>query len=400
MEHYKILLQNHPIVRRLTFIQLLSYFGAWFSNVAIYALLIQLNVSATLIAVIAALHFLPGALMAPFSGALIDSLKPKKLMLTLLAVEIFSTLLLLTIQSAEDIYSLYLLIILRMGAASVYFTAEMSLLPKLLNGSDLKTANELHAMIWSFCYTVGMAVSGLFVYGFGVAAAFILDALLFAISFMLLFTLKIDIETTLKPLKQILGSMKEGVVYIRTHPNLIYLLFLHAAVGFTAFDALVALMAKTVYPEISAALAIGFIHAVRALALVIGPMLLAGWINDKRLLYIFFLQGIAVMLWGLLYENYSLGLAGAFVTGFFTTTLWSYTYTMIQNNTDPNYYGRVLAYNDMIFLTVSAVTSYMIGVLFDDWGISIGGILALMGLLFILTAFFYRWFLQRNPYIV
>lgn len=395
MDNYKNLLQNHPIVRRLTFIQLLSYFGAWFSNVAIYALLIELNVSATLIAVIAALHFLPGALLAPFSGALIDSVNPKRLMLGLLAVEIISTLFLLTIQSSEDIYLLYLLIVVRMGAASVYFTAEMSLLPKLLNGTELKTANELHSMIWSFCYTVGMAVSGLFVYGFGIKAAFVVDALLFLLSFFLLFSLKIDVSDLTKPLKKIWGSMKEGVIYIQSHPRIIYLLILHAAVGFTAFDALVALMAKTVYPEMSAALAIGFIHAVRAVALVIGPMLLAQWINDRRLLSLFFIQGAAIMLWGMLYHHYYLGLIGAFVTGFFTTTLWSYTYTMIQNSTDADYYGRVLAYNDMIFLSVSAFISYIIGVLFDNLGVSIGGILGLMGFLFMLTALFYRYYLQK-----
>ncbi len=394
MDSYSTLLRTFPVVRRLTMIQLLSYFGAWFSNVAIYTLLIELDVSATLIALIAALHFLPGAVLAPFSGALIDSINPKRLMLGLLATEIISTLLLLAVETQSDIYLLYILIIVRMGAASVYFTTEMSLLPKLLDTDNLKIANELHSVIWSFCYTIGMAFSGLFVYGFGIAMAFMVDAALFSVSLLLFWKLTIDTTTTTTPMHQIFSSIKEGVVYLRSNPKILYLLMLHGTIGFTVFDALVALMAKTAYPQMNAALAIGFIHAMRAIALVIGSIALSSWVNERRVMYLFVIQGAMIIIWGLVYHNYVLGLFGTFLVGLVTTTLWSFTYTMIQNNTQPEYYGRVLAYNDMIFLFVSGGFSYLIGVWYDDMGLSIGMILGIMGGLFILTALIYRYYLS------
>ncbi len=81
MKHYLLLLQSEPILKRLSIIQLIAYFGAWFSNVAIYTLLLDMQVSAGVIAFTAALHFFAGILQAPFSGPLIDRSEPKKLML-------------------------------------------------------------------------------------------------------------------------------------------------------------------------------------------------------------------------------------------------------------------------------------------------------------------------------
>ena len=186
MKEYIALLQSEPILKRLSTIQLISYFGAWFSNVAIYTLLLKMNVSASVIAFVAMLHFLSGVFQAPLSGSIIDKANPKKLMLSLISIEIFTTLLLIFVNSLNDLGLLYTLIFFKMAAASFYFTTEMSLLPKILDGQKLQKANELHSIIWSLSYTLGMALSGFIVYWLGVKAAFILDALMFVTAFTLL----------------------------------------------------------------------------------------------------------------------------------------------------------------------------------------------------------------------
>ena len=99
MNEYIKLLKAEPTLKRLSTIQLIAYFGAWFSNVAIYTLLLNLEVSPYVVAFTAALHFMAGIVQAPFSGPIIDSIKPKKLMLSLTFIEIISTLLLLLVLS-------------------------------------------------------------------------------------------------------------------------------------------------------------------------------------------------------------------------------------------------------------------------------------------------------------
>ena len=395
MNNYIQLLKSEPILRRLSLVQLISYFGAWFSNVAIYTLLLEMKVGAEVVAFTAMLHFLSGIIQAPFSGSIIDSVKPKKLMLTLVACEIVATLFLLFVNDFSDLWLLYTLIFLKMAAASFYFTTEMSLLPKLLDGAKLQKANEIHSIIWSFSYTLGMALSGFVVFWLGVKVAFVLDALMFVVAFWLLLGVKIEI-TFAKSQESLLQMIQDTFRYIKRFPHALHLMLLHAFVGLTAFDALVALMVDKYYASIIAtSLALGLLHASRAVGLVIGPMFLSKWISNQRLVTLFVLQAFAIWLWAYLMENFYLSLFASVVVGFFTTTLWSYTYTLLQKNIDEKYYGRIVAYNDMLFLSMATFTSFMIGFLATN-GYSLEFITWLMGAGFLVGAFYVNWVLKTQ----
>ena len=388
MFEYIRLLKKEAVLRRLSLIQLISYFGAWFSNVAIYTLLVELEVSAFMIAMVASFHFLPGVLQAPISGVLIDKFSHKKLMLFLIILEIVATFSLLLVSSSSWLWLLFLLVFIRMGAASFYFTIEMSLLPKILEGKALQYANEIHSIIWSLSYTVGMAISGFLVYKLGVKVAFIVDGLIFTIAFIMLMNLQMNVEFE-KAKENFFDTFKEGLNYLTKNKKIIHLIVIHASVGFTVFDALVALMAKQFYsPLLAIPLAIGLLHSIRAFGLVLGPIILGKWINSTRLFYLLLAQGLGIMLWASMVESIYLSLVGSFIAGFSTTTLWSYTYTLIQKHTDKQYYGRVVAYNDMSFLFTGAMSSMLVGVLIDaSW--SIGSVMFLLGGSFICVSVYY-----------
>ena len=394
MKHYRDLLRAEPVLRRLSLIQTIAYFAAWFSNVAIYTLLIQLDANPGLIALTAALHFLPGVLQAPFSGTLIDRYAPKKLMLALMGIEITATLPLMLIDDASQLWLLFVLVFVRMGASSFYFTLEMSLLPRILHQSALKAANEIHSMIWSFSYTVGMAVSGFVVYLVGVKAAFLIDALLFVVAITLLWNLLLP-SSQQEEREGYWSMMRQSVAYFKEALLVKHLILLHAFVGFTAFDALVAMMVETYYmPAVATALGIGLLHAARALGLVAGPALLGRWINNRRLVLLLILQGTAIFLWAAVVENFYLSLLASVGVGLGTTTLWSYTYTLLQHHTDAKYYGRVVAYNDMMFLLTVAFVSLAVGFLAEA-GVGIATITALLGASFIIGALYLVWIARR-----
>ncbi|MCF6339675.1 MAG: MFS transporter [Sulfurimonas sp.] len=395
MNEYIKLLKSKRILRELSIIQLIAYFGAWFSNVAIYTLLLDMKVGAEIIAFVAMLHFLSGVIQAPISGSIIDSVKPKKLMLILIVVEIFATFFLIFINSISDLWLLYILIFIKMAAASFYFTTEMSLLPKILDGEDLQKANELHSIIWSLSYTFGMALGGFVVYLFGVKFAFILDAFIFVVCFILLYKVEINV-IIIKSNENLLQMMSDTFRYLKKTPQAMHLIFIHAFVGLTAFDALVALMVDQYYVSVIAiSLALGLLHASRALGLVIGPILLGRWINNKRVTYLFIFQGLAVWLWAFMMENFYLSILSSVIVGLFTTTLWSYTYTLLQKNIEPKYYGRIVAYNDMLFLSSAAFTSFMIGFLATK-DYSLEFITVLIGIGFMLGGVYFAWILKSQ----
>jgi len=395
MKDYLTLLQEEPVLRRLSTIQLIAYFGAWFSNVAIYTLLLDLKVSPSTVAFVAMLHFLAGVVQAPLSGSIIDKMKPKKLLLILITFEIFATFFLIFVNTIDDLYLLYTLIFVKMAAASFYFTTEMSLLPKILSGSKLQRANEIHSMIWSFSYTLGMAISGFVVYWFGVKFAFVLDSFMFIIGFVLLLKLPLHVEI-IRSGENLLQMMGDTFRYIKKNPIALHLMLVHAFVGLTAFDALVALMVDKYYAGVIAtSLALGLLHASRAFGLVIGPIFLAKLTKNKYISYIFYAQAFAVLLWSFMMHNFYLSLLASVIVGLFTTTLWSYTYTLLQKNIDEKYYGRIVAYNDMLFLGTAAFTSFMIGFLATN-GFELEEVAIFISAGFMLGGFYFRWILKTK----
>jgi MFS family permease len=375
-------------VRQLSIVQFIAYFGAWFSNVAIYSMLVKFGASPLLIATVAAMHLIPGVVLSPFSGFIVDRFPVKKLMIILLSVELTMTWCFLLIHSLDDVWLLLILLFIRMGSASMFFTTEMTLLPKLLNGVALIKANEIHSIIWSFTFTAGMAIGGIIVSIFGVKISFLIDGLFFIAAIIILTQIHFEVEVE-KIHKNLFNSIKDGINYIKENKHLLHYMLLHASVGLTSFDTLVTLLADYKYKYIIAVpLAIGITNAVRAFALMIGPLLISNWVSKQRMLYIFILQGLFIIIWAFVQHDFYIGLVGMFLTGIVTTTIWSYTYAMLQGQVEGKYLGRVLAYNEMVFMIMNVATTFFIGILASF--VTLQTISILLGVAFLLVAYYYK----------
>ena len=382
---------KHPVVAKLTLIQLISYFGTWFSQVAIASMMLEYGASELAIAYIFMMLMLPAIVLAPISGWIIDKVPFKKLMGILLLIEICMTLLFMTINSLNDITSLMLFIFIRSTASSILFAAEMALFPKILEGEMLKKTNEIHSIVWSACFALGMAIGGLVTYYFGYDMTFLIDVILYAIAFFLLLTLKLNLEP-IKHTESAIEMMRSGFNYLQNNKKIIHLILLHASIGFTSFDTLVTLLADLHYKYIIAIpLAIGWINASRALGLTIGPFLFSRFINSKNLHYFFLLQGLSIILWAFIQHNFVYALIGVVLAGFLSTSLWSYTYYLLQKEIEVQYLGRVIAYNDMIFMLLNVTIILFIGYA-AKMGMELKYITIIMGCGFIATAFYYIWF--------
>ncbi|WP_086267734.1 MFS transporter [Campylobacter devanensis] len=388
MKKYYILLRYKPNLRILSSVQFICYFGMWFSHTGIFALLIELDAPVWAITLAAAMAFIPNVLLAPINGVIVDKFSPKKLMMLMLFIEIITVFMLIFIDDISLLWLLFIIIFVRMGVGVVYFQTEMSLLPNLMTKKNLKLANEIHSIIWAVSYTAGMGLAGIFIHYFGIKASFLFDFGLYIVGLGLISRLKapVVIKTTSQ---NIFNMMKDGLGYIKANPVLMHIIFLHSFVGVTAYDNLVALMAKYQYKEImSISLIIGFMNMTRAISLVVGPMILSKFIDNKTLIWLFIGEFLGIGLWAVLQFDYYLGLIGLVAAGFCTSTLWSYTFTMLQNSCDKRFYGRVIAYKDMIYYLASATISFMIGILYES-GISLAMITFLMAVIFLFGALYY-----------
>ncbi len=385
--NYRKLFAEHKIIRDLSLVQFISYFGAWFSNVAIYTMLVDFGSTELAISIVTAMHFLPAILIAPFSGAIIDRVKIKPLMITLLATELLMTILFLTIDDKSELWLLMIFIFIRMSAASMFFSTEMSLLAKLLNGKPLQMANEIHSIIWSFTYAFGMAISGFIVNAYGVKSAFIIDAFIFLMALIIFIRIDFVVKASITTDK-IFQLIKDGFIYIKNNKIILHLIFLHSCVGLTSFDALITILAKNEYKYIiSVPLAIGISNSIRAVALMFGPILLSKYVTKENLHYLMIFQGVAIILWGLVQNDFYISLVALFVVGLSTTTLWSFTYALLQNKCDEKYIGRVISYNDMFFMLSCVLTTLFIGLMASLTSVDI--ITILLGIGFLAFAFYY-----------
>jgi len=382
---------KHPVIRRLSLIQFISYFGTWFSQVAIFSMIVSFGVDEITIALTATMAMLPAVVLAPIIGIIIDKIEFKKLMGILLLVEISATIGFIFVDSLEFVWVLMLLIFIRSSAASLLFSAEMSLFPKLVSGEMLKNTNEIHSVIWSLCYALGMSIGGILTYFVGFDIAFSIDIFLYSIAVFLLIGLKLSLEKN-EQTESSLEMLKSGFIYLKSQKKILHLFLFHAAIGLTSFDALITLLADFEYKEfIAVPLAIGWMNATRALGLMVGPFVISKMVNKENLHYFFIMQGLAIMLWSRLEYNFYFALFGLFITGFFITTLWSYTYLLIQEETDPKYMGRVVSYNDMFFMVSNVVTALFIGYA-SKWGLSLESITTTLGIGFFFVAGYYVWF--------
>ncbi|TKX31681.1 MFS transporter [Campylobacter aviculae] len=392
--NYFDLLKHNKNIRILASVQFIVYFGAWFSQTGVFTLLVNLNAPTWAISTSAMLAFLPGVLLAPINGVIVEKNKPKKLLLSMISIELVSIFCLIFVTSLSMLWLLFILIFVRLCVASIYFQAEMSLLAKILTSQELKLANEMHSVIWAVSYTAGMASAGIFINFFGIKTAFLFDCCLIIIGFLFLTRLNIP-EFKQKIQNNFLSMIQEGFFYIFKNKIILHLILFHAFIGLTAYETLVTLLAKHKYKEVlSAALVIGFLNAVRACSLALGPIILSKFVNNKTLFFLYLGQGFGIILWALTQFSFYISFIGLITAGFFTSSLWAYTYTMIQKNCDKAYYGRVIAYTDMVYLSFSAIISQLMGFLFY-LGFNLETITTLLGTIFIFAAFYWKWFNQK-----
>lgn len=387
MKQYILFLKENKIIRDLSLVNFISSFGAWFSTVAIYTMVVEFGSTELAISIVTAMHFIPAIIIAPLSGAIIDRVRIKPLMISLLFVELFMTIMFLTINDLSHLWILLIFIFIRMSAASMYFSTEMSLLAKLLDGKNLQTANEINSIIWSFTYAVGMATSGFIVNLYGVKTAIMVDVFIFVLAIIVFLQIKLNIEHK-KVTEKIFELMKDGFLYIKNNKVILHLIFLHASVGLTSYDALITILAKNQYKELIAVpLAIGLSNAVRAVALMIGPLFLNKIINKENLHYLLVFQGVTIILWALTQDNFYLSLVSLFFVGLSTAFLWSYTYSLLQNSCDNKYIGRVISYNDMFFMLSNVCTTMFIGFMAHITTTQV--ITVCLGVAFLLFAYYY-----------
>ena len=132
-------------------------------------------------------------------------------------------------------------------------------------------------------------------------------------------------------------------------------------------------------------------NASRAVGLAIGPLLFSKYIHERNLHYVFILEGLTIIAWAFVQHNFTYSLVSILIVGLLSTTLWSYTYYMIQKEIEIEFLGRVIAYNDMIFMISNISITLFVGYT-ASIGVELKYITIIMGIGFFVAGGYYAWF--------
>ena len=351
---------------------LVSNTGTWMGRVAQTWLVLTIltNNSATAVGYLAALQFLPMALLGPWGGAVADRF-PKRtiLMWTQLLLSINGALLdALVLTGTTQLWHVYALALMLGAISAVDNPTRQAFASEMVGPDLLPNAVGLNSASFNGARLIGPAVAGLLIALWGVGPALAINAVSFLPVIAALAAMN-PADLMPAPLRRGRGAIREGVRYVAGRPDIQLILFIVFMLGTFGmnFQITNALMATEVYRV--GADAYGVLGSIMAIGSLSAALMAARRPRPRLSIMLGALGGFAV-------STTLLALAPTYLTfaimlvpvGLTALTVMTTANASVQLTTDPAVRGRVMALYMTIFLGGTPLGSPVIGWIGDAWG--------------------------------
>jgi MFS family permease len=180
---------NDSLLRNSRFLRLwigqgTSFVGDAVSMVALVVLVVEITGSASAVGGALLARLLP-TIASPLAGVIADRVDRRAI---LVASDFARAVLVLGLVFARDLATIYVLVFLMGLARTVFNPTVRAAFPSVVGGGDLTRANAIISGTFSTSIMLGPALGGLLVATVGVDLAFVLDAVTYVVSAILLFT--------------------------------------------------------------------------------------------------------------------------------------------------------------------------------------------------------------------
>lgn len=326
-----------------------SLIGSWVQRLAQGWLIWDLTGSGAWLGAIAVAEFLPTIIITPITGTLSDRLDRRMLSVIGQSLACLQAVMLCAI-TALGLATPELIFALALFGGIIYplvQTARLTLVPSLIDRSDMTAAVAVTAIVFNVSRIIGPAVAGVIIAGFGVATAFGVNAVSFLAVIGALLALKIEKRPpqTVERASMV-ADIVDGWRYTLTHPALGPLM------GMWAIVCILSLPLHHLLPGIIGTFYNG------------GPELLAGFTATMGVTAVFTglwmiqrtgnagltrITLVATLATGLTTAAFAAthvqGLAFVLsgVIGFFGTAVGTTSQTLVQTAVDDAYRGRALS---------------------------------------------------------
>jgi predicted MFS family arabinose efflux permease len=407
---YARLIRKNRNFRRLWCAQIVSEIGDWFYTLAIYTLLLQLTGQASSVALALVLQVLPQTFVGPMAGVVNDRISRKKVMIAADLIRVLVVFSMLLIRSRGMVWLVYPLLLAETMMAAFFEPARSSVIPNITAREDVIVANTLSSTTWSMNLVLGATIGGVVAAWLGRDAVFVLNALSFLFSALLIAGMRFAEPHAegFAPLQTRdlvdFSPVVDGIRYVRNKPGVLVTVFAKAGnlvigpswVLFTVMgQKYFPVRWHNLDPQRGAMLGMSLLLGGRGLGAFIGPLISAPWAghSTRRLRlgifygYLFSATGYALIgrsgsVWQACFWAAFAHLGGA--------TVWVFSTTLLQLNTEDRFRGRVFAADLGLCMLSIAVGAYVSG-RFLDAGISARTVVTWTGVAMLVPACLWAW---------
>jgi MFS family permease len=378
------LLRRNSDFRRLYLAGIVSLGGDWFLTVALFDVVLRLRGTALSVALVIVAQELPLFFMSPIGGILADRLDRRRLVIACDLARSGICLAFLLVRDGGDLWLILVLLPVLSAFSAAFDPAIEAAAPNLVESRDLAAANSLLGSAWGTMLAVGAAVGGVVVALFGSDTAFIVDAISFVGSALLMWRIHRPFnERSHGEHPSAVQAIKETGTYARRDHRVLALLSVKGGFGLAAgVLVLIPVFGEEVFK--AGAVGIGLLMGARGLGALIGPFL-GRWFagaDDRRL---FHAIGLSLAVFGASYvvlglaPSIAIAAAVVFCAHLGGGTQWALSTYGLQRIVPDFIRGRIFSF-DFAFVTLTlAISSVIAGWAADRFGprqavIGLGGL--------------------------
>ena len=381
MNPYTSLLRTNRDFRLLFIGQMISQLGDWFNTVAVFALLLDLTGSATAVAWMLIVQFLPVAFIGPMAGVVVDRVNRRRLMIGADIVRGVLILGLLLVRRADQVWIAYLVMALSVSASAFFEPARTATIPSVTSADELMPANAASSAMWSAMLAIGASVGGLVTAFAGRDTAFVVNAASFFASAVFIGQTRYDATPAPGPRPHGLAALTglwdliEGFRYLRRHTHVAALMFVKFGWGIAGgVLLLLTIFGQRIFPVGgSTAAGIGVLYGARGIGAGLGPITLR-WILGQTPGALRRTIGPAYFMVGAFYvvlafaPTLPVAAAAVLCAHFGGSILWVFSTVLLQMEVPDRFRGRVFAAELALVTLSSSASSYWTAYQLDHAG--------------------------------
>lgn len=365
--------------------QLISQTGTWLSMITQTLLVLSLTKSGIALGLLTACQFGPVLVLGAWAGAIADRADKRKLLMIVQALAMVQSIALglVVLAGWASVPVIFALAAVQGVLTAFDNPVRRAFVVEMVEKEDLANAVSLNSAVMTGSRVVGPAAAGALVLTVGYGWPFLIDAVSYLAVLAGLYLMRPDELFRSAPTAKAKGQVREGIRYIRANRELFVPLAMMAVIGTFAFNFSVTIPLLVEGPLHAGTSTFTWLFSVLSIGSLVGALITArrSEVTANQLVASAAAFGVAMLLLAAA-PNLGFAFPAGILLGLASIAFMTSSTAIVQVVAGPEYRGRVLAIQSMVFLGSTPIGGPIVGWISDvagpRAGIVVGGISCLV----------------------